>query len=217
MGTTHLMPRSLVVTEIPSRSEEMGKKVPVQKTGTAHDLLRFPLFPVTSVEPAFGYLDLKTEVPGTDPFLSVPILTLCFSCLFLLDSAHRKHWQKTFCPAGGPARIAGGHHCQFCPWGGGGDQPKSRLQIQWVWKIPFVYWGPGQSSQPVAVTLWSTGPCGKCSQQHRFRGQPGEGRVEVSGVWMEGSAICFFPGIPLSSLASLEAAEHSVNSVGTGF
>lgn len=58
MGTTHLMPRSLVVTEIPSRSEEMGKKVPVQKTGIAHDLLRFPLFPVTRVEPAFGYLDL---------------------------------------------------------------------------------------------------------------------------------------------------------------
>ena len=120
--------------------------------------------------------------------------------LFLLGTAYWKHWQKTFCPAGGPARTAGRHRCQFCPWGGGGGQPKSPLQIQWVWKIPFIYRGPGQSSQPVAVALWSAGTGGECSQQHWFRSQPGEGRVEVSRVWMKGSAICFFPGLLLSDL-----------------
>lgn len=37
MGTTHLTPRSLVVTEIPGRPEGMGEKAPVQKTEIAHD------------------------------------------------------------------------------------------------------------------------------------------------------------------------------------
>lgn len=60
------MPRSLVVTEI-------GEKAPVQKTGIAHDLFRFPLFPVARVEPTICYLDPNTEVAGTDQFLLVSI------------------------------------------------------------------------------------------------------------------------------------------------
>lgn len=77
VGTTHLTPRSLVVTEIPSRSEGMEERHPSRKLKLLMTL-RFPSFPVTRVEPTICDLNLKTDVPGTDLFLSVPILILCF-------------------------------------------------------------------------------------------------------------------------------------------
>lgn len=155
----------------------MEETVPVQETGISQDVLRFHLFPVTRVEHTICYLDSKTEVTRQISFCRSPSSFFVFSCLFLLDTAYWKHWQKTFCLARSPARIAGGYQCQFCPWGRGGGQPESCLQIQWVWKIPFVYRGPRQSGQPIVVTLWTTGPRRECSQQHGFRDQPREGRA----------------------------------------